>query len=99
MANNKSKNKELVNYKKTWADSILDNPIACVVAGLVAIVFGAFFIFLQSDINRLRKQKQRHIQAALKNIVQAADIARYILRTVQYLTFTLIQKHRISVTK
>ena len=55
MANNKSKNKELVNYKKTWADSILDNPIACVVAGLVAIVFGAFFIFLQSDNKPITK--------------------------------------------
>lgn len=42
-------NKKYESYRRSWADAVLESPIALVVCGLIAIVFGAFFIFLQSD--------------------------------------------------
>jgi len=55
MGKRKIKKNNYVSYRQTWADAVLEYPIACIICGLIAIVFGAFFIFLQSDNKPITK--------------------------------------------
>lgn len=55
MGKRKFKKNNYVSYRQTWADAVLEYPIACIICGLIAIVFGAFFIFEQSDNKPITK--------------------------------------------